>query len=115
MDSIDVDEPLIGYFDLLDIINVKEKDTNNRRVFTEGERVLNAKHVLSCGIVMKTQKVIQFMALCLSSIKFDTPPYEVKISVDLTSTPKAVRTHCSCKAGNLACKHTSAVLFKIQR
>jgi len=82
----------------------------------EGEKLLQAGHLVSCGRLPQGKEgTIQLIARCLqtSSLKSGIPH---KIEGSISTNGEIVKMRCSCKAGNSGrCKHVIAALMFCQR
>lgn len=92
--------------------------TPNSRCITEGEEVLNAKHLILCGVSSVQGETHEIFALCLqTSALSNGKPHEIcgKLLVKDSSVEIQAFT-CTCKAGmSGTCKHISATLMKFTR
>ncbi|XP_043472756.1 uncharacterized protein LOC122505310 [Leptopilina heterotoma] len=90
--------------------------TPSCRNFTEGEKVLRAKHVIYCGKKSNENslvdpKNVNIIAFCLKSSGIRENPHEI---TGLINDSNIVNMKCSCKAGmSEKCKHVIAVLFQL--
>lgn len=91
--------------------------TPTSRCFIEGEHVLNAKHVILCGIKNREVSRIEIFALCLQSSSIHNKPHEISGELIVEdSMVTSVCFKCTCKAGLAGkCKHVAATLLKCAR
>lgn len=83
----------------------------NRRLFTEGMAVYNAKHIISCGFKAEnTDCKVCVIALCLQSSHPKQKPHEIKLIFE-NDLSKFNETSCSCIAGVFKCKHVAGTLL----
>ncbi|XP_044745100.1 uncharacterized protein LOC123306964 [Coccinella septempunctata] len=70
------------------------------RNLVEGEAVLNAGHIMMCGNLGKSSRVIEIFGLCSQTSALSSDPHEIegKIIIDDGSAIISAFT-CSCKAG----------------
>ena len=84
--------------------------TSNSRNFIEGEKLINAGHIICCGIAAESDTQYELTAFCLqTSNLMKGSPHEISISIEKNNTVKLAK--CSCKAGlSGKCKHIVASL-----
>nr|XP_054920609.1 uncharacterized protein LOC126518183 [Dermacentor andersoni] len=76
------------------------------RCLVEGEEVLNAGHIVCCGLKQCTVSSYTVQVLCLQTSQVRQKPHE------LCNNFFFLQGHCSCKAGNSkCCKHMVAMLL----
>ncbi|KAI4455393.1 exonuclease phage-type/recb c-terminal domain-containing protein [Holotrichia oblita] len=87
------------------------------RCIGEGEAIVNAKHIITCGILEKTSCTIDIFALCWQSSALTGKPHEIKIIfIILSNEIQVSKAVCSCKGGMSGrCKHVAAVLILCTR
>lgn len=93
------------------------KCNQDSRCFMEGEKLLNAKHVILVGIEKETDSRKDIFALCLQTSALKMNPHELRgIFIIEDDTVSVQKFTCTCKAGlSGTCKHVSAVLLKCTR
>ena len=85
-------------------ICVFTESTPSCRNFVEGEKVLNAGHVIFCGKTSQDHACVSFIAFCLQTSNMKSNPHEIKGSISIAG--KIINVICSCKAGlSKKCKH----------
>ena len=88
----------------------------SQRNFVEGERVLNAGHVIKCGIISakSVSDMTEIQAFVLQTSNLRDNPHEIKGTI---SKDKSINNmKCTCKAGLSAkCKHIMATLLYCYR
>ena len=85
---------------------------DGKRCWEEGEAVLKAKHIVTCGVVGKSNSELKIMALCAQTSCLRAKPHEIVVTV----TQTGFKISCSCKAGqSQRCKHCVAVLLYLNR
>ncbi|KAL4084972.1 hypothetical protein QTP88_027831 [Uroleucon formosanum] len=97
--------------------------TPGARCVSKGEEVLNAGHIILCGIKIIIESKIYLYALCLQTSALISHPHEIngsiemeKLKNDINYKIKLVEFLCSCKAGaSGCCKHISAYLIQCTR
>lgn len=101
---------------IADLFNYLEASPSSRCI-SEGQAVLNANHIILCGIKEKTASAITLYALCLKSSGLTDAPHELEGYFNvLSSSVEITKVTCSCKAGMSArCKHVAALLFLCTR
>lgn len=84
--------------DLVDILayigdhNDEREAPHRRRCLVEGEAVLNAKHLMCCGIVSRDDAGVKLFALSVQTSQVKAKPHTIdvnlseKINVSITST-----------------------------
>lgn len=88
--------------------------TPSCRNFVEGERVLNANHVIFCDKISVNDECVCFIAFCLQTSNLRSNPHEITGSI--SSDGKILNIKCSCKAGlSKKCKHSVAVFLHLNR
>lgn len=82
-------------------------------IFVLGEAVLNAGHLILCGITEKNKKLFNLFALCLQTSALQSSPHEISASLNiLNNNINISKATCSCKAGlGGRCKHITATLL----
>lgn len=93
------------------------QSTPTSRNFVEGEKVLNAGHIIFCGRGNDTAdgNSIHFLAFCLQTSNMTSRPHEIN-GLLISSSAKILQVKCSCKAGlSEKCKHSVAVLLHLSR
>ncbi|KAK4887464.1 hypothetical protein RN001_003735 [Aquatica leii] len=99
--------PIISLCDIIEYIN------DGKRCLKEGEALLNAGHVIGCGV--NNQIKTEIVGLCLQTSNLKGAPHSVKIHLQ-SATPKGWICTCSCKAGaGGKCKHIIACLLYLYR
>ena len=94
------------------MLSMVEHVGERKRCWKEGEAVLNAGHILMCGIKSKTDEKLSILALCAQTSSLRGKPHEVLLELSANSFAVV----CSCKAGNSSrCKHCIAVLMHVNR
>ncbi|KAJ8975630.1 hypothetical protein NQ317_002804 [Molorchus minor] len=92
--------------------------TPDSRNFVEGERLLNASHLILCGIEEKCEANLNIFALCLQTSALSSPPHEISgiIKNSVENGMSVTSMSCTCKAGlGGTCKHIAAVLLYCTR
>ena len=85
---------------------------DSQRCWVEGEAVLQAKHIVACGIMAKNDTELKIMALCAQTSCLRGKPHEIVMTVTCTG----FKITCSCKAGqSQRCRHCVAVLLHSNR
>ena len=88
--------------------------TSSCRNFVEGERVLNAEHVIFCGRTNVSNDYVNIIAFCLQTSHLKSNPHEITGSI--SATGKIIKAKCSCEAGlSEKCKHSVAVFLHLNR
>ena len=83
------------------------------RNFVEGERLLNAGHVLNCGKIDESAEH-NLLAFCVQTSGVKERPHTIK--GEICAGEKILSMTCSCKAGlSEMCKHIVGVLLYITR
>ncbi|XP_075536681.1 uncharacterized protein LOC142571884 [Dermacentor variabilis] len=83
------------------------------RCLVEGEEVLNAGHIVCCGLKECTVSSYTVQGLCLQTSQVRQKPHELWFEFRSDET---IKGHCSCKAGNSkCCKHMVAMLLFTHR
>ena len=87
--------------------------TPSCRNFVEGEKILQAGHVIFCDqLDTDSEEEIKIIAFCLQSSSLKSAPHEIK--GDILCSGKIINFKCSCKAGlSEKCKHVVAVLLHL--
>ncbi|KAF2890118.1 hypothetical protein ILUMI_16055 [Ignelater luminosus] len=105
--------PIITLCDILAYVGV------GQRPLIKDEAVLNAGHVIMCGIYNNNSKEVEVRALCQQTSSLKGPPHSIKIILTFhgtATTPKMWSCSYSCKAGaGGKCKHIVASLLFINR
>ncbi|KAJ8981356.1 hypothetical protein NQ317_004599 [Molorchus minor] len=75
--------------------------TPDSRNFVEGERLLNASHLILCGIEEKCEANLNIFALCLQTSALSLPPHEISgiIKNSVENGMSVTSMSCTCKAG----------------
>ncbi|XP_066587824.1 uncharacterized protein [Prorops nasuta] len=92
------------------------KSIPSHRNFIEGEKLLNAKHIIFCGKTTSVKETsdFNFIAFCLQTSNMKGSPHEINGSISSAAKIKDVK--CSCKAGlSKKCKHSVAVFLYLSR
>lgn len=81
--------------------------------FFLGEAILNAGHLILCGISDKTKTLLKLFALCLQTSALASHPHEISASFSVVNNNiNILKATCSCKAGlGGKCKHVAATLL----
>lgn len=106
-----------GYLSVVTVFNYLEA-SHNSRCIVEGERLLNANHVITLGTVECSEGFVSIFALCLQTSGLLDVPHEItgKLERGKGDDFKIASFKCTCKAGlSSSCKHSSAVLLKCTR
>ncbi|KAJ8986036.1 hypothetical protein NQ317_013921 [Molorchus minor] len=85
--------------------------TPDSRNFVEGERLLNASHLILCGIEEKCEANLNIFASCLHTSAISSPPHEISgiIKNSVENGMSVTSMSCTCKAGlGGTCKHIAA-------
>lgn len=89
----------------------------SQRNFREGENILRAGHLISCGKhenESRENSLIKLTAYCLQTSQLKASPHE--ITGEISETGKIIFISCSCKAGlGAKCKHVLATLLYCHR
>lgn len=86
------------------------------RKYIEGESVLNANHIMYCGIITNTEVKVEIMALCLQTSDLYGMPHEVNLTILFVEKTKKIEIRCSCKGGITGqCKHSVALMLYLAR
>ena len=89
--------------------------TPDSRNFQEGEKVINAGHILVIGKRPSSNPAVyQIYALVLKTSALYDEPHKIEGSIEKKSLQIQSFT-CSCKAGSDKCKHILAVLMHCNR
>lgn len=97
---------VIGMGDIFDYVGEK------KRCLKEGEAVMNAGHILTCGIKQATAEKVDISAFCAQSSHLRDKPHELLA----TLTKDGFSLTCSCKAGmSEKCKHCVGLLIYLNR
>ncbi|KAJ8977412.1 hypothetical protein NQ317_000213 [Molorchus minor] len=78
------------------------------------ERLLNASHLILCGIEEKCEPNLNIFALCLQTSALSSPPHEISgiIKNSVENGMSVTSMSCTCKAGlGGTCKHIAAVFL----
>ncbi|KAJ3661629.1 hypothetical protein Zmor_006017 [Zophobas morio] len=91
--------------------------TSTSRCFLEGERVLEANHIIQCGLKKQDSDKYDIVAYCLQSSAIKKEPHELRGIFRVMNAKLAIESfQCSCKAGmSSCCKHVSATLLYCTR
>jgi hypothetical protein len=82
----------------------------------EGEAVLNAGHIVCCGVVSRDENNVTIFALCLQTSALQSDPHELNGKINIGSSEKRISVRCSCKAGLSGyCKYCIAILLHIYK
>ncbi|KAJ8980527.1 hypothetical protein NQ317_008324 [Molorchus minor] len=75
--------------------------TPDSRNFVEGERLLNASHLILCGIEEKCEANLNIFASCLHTSAISSPPHEISgiIKNSVENGMSVTSMSCTCKAG----------------
>ena len=85
---------------------------NRKRCAIEGQAVLDAGHLISCGVINEKEGEVAIKALCVRSSSVQDSPHELHAVVG----KDAFSVKCSCKAGlSETCKHCIALLTHIHK
>lgn len=100
--------------DFVDVLNVVG---DFKRPLIEGQAILDAKHIIMCGVVSANKDYVRMEALCLQTSNLKGIPHQIKIEVQSSiASEKIINCICSCKAGNSGkCKHIVGTLLYIFR
>ncbi|XP_077548361.1 uncharacterized protein LOC144161593 [Haemaphysalis longicornis] len=83
------------------------------RCYTEGEAVLDAGHLVCCGVKCQEASSVTVQGLCLQTSALKRKPHELEF---VYGNDGSLKAHCSCKAGNSErCKHLIAMLMFVYR
>ncbi|XP_044761476.1 uncharacterized protein LOC123318796 [Coccinella septempunctata] len=87
------------------------------RNLLEGGAVLNAGHIMMCGNLGKSSRVIEIFGLCLQTSALSSDPHEIMGKIIINEETAIISAFtCSCKAGlGGSCKHISAILLECTR
>lgn len=87
------------------------------RCINEGESIINAHHIITCGILERTAILIKLFALCLKTSALLEAPHEIKGELKINNEDvQVVEFVCSCAAGlSKRCKHIAGVLLMCTR
>lgn len=84
--------------------------TPTSRNFVEGEKVLQAGHIIFSGQLDSVETSIKIISFCLQSSNLKSAPHEIKGEISFLGN--VLKMTCSCKAGlGEKCKHIVAVLL----
>nr|XP_042911498.1 uncharacterized protein LOC122272199 [Parasteatoda tepidariorum] len=103
----------MDFLKLVDILAYLERDEKSRSI-TEGEKIINSNHILTCGVVkqpLPRKRIIY--AVCLRSTKLNSSPYVIEGALFQRMSGNGYgisQFNCSCPAGAV-CKHVAAVLL----
>lgn len=100
---------------IIDIVNYVGGD--KKRPIIEGEALIDAGHVILCGIKEKKTSFIRVAALCLQTSNLKGKPHEIGIKLSTRSGDEVeIEATCTCKAGNSSqCKHIVGTLIYLNR
>ncbi|KAH6923547.1 hypothetical protein HPB50_002169 [Hyalomma asiaticum] len=106
--------PFAEELSLSDIVShIGAVDTVDTRLrsLTEGEAVLQARHIICCGVKTCTETLLTVQGLCVQTSHVQNKPHELEFAYSLDGT---IKGHCSCKAGNSErCKHLAAMMLLV--
>ncbi|KYM94638.1 hypothetical protein ALC62_14725 [Cyphomyrmex costatus] len=89
----------------------------SQRNFREGENILRAGHLISCGKHENQtceSESVKLTAYCLQTSQLRASPHE--ITAEISEAGKIISISCSCKAGlGEKCKHVLATLLYCHR
>lgn len=86
---------------------------NGLRVYEEGEKVLNANHIMFCGKTLFNSKRLEIFALCIQTSNVHGNPHELNLKVNFL-TRSVIECRCSCVAGAEGkCKYSLALLLHV--
>ena len=71
--------------------------SDSKRNFKEGERIINAGHIILCGKNIDFNGVVRLSAKCLSTSSLKKEPHGIKGEV--LSSEHLISMTCTCKAG----------------
>ncbi|KAJ8909630.1 hypothetical protein NQ315_007338 [Exocentrus adspersus] len=91
--------------------------TPSSRCINEGECLVNASHIISCGKTTETQDTIKIQGLCLQTSALSSAPHIIIGQFNVSQEEVVIDSFtCSCKAGcGGCCKHIAAVLIYCTR
>ncbi|XP_064471985.1 uncharacterized protein LOC135386149 [Ornithodoros turicata] len=112
-DGRSMSDKRLSLSDILRFVNLSE----DSRSLVEGERLLDAEHVILCGKTEESTSGVEIVALCLSTSALKGDPHVVTASLKAQNDSFRVsKTSCTCKAGNSeSCKHEVGVLLLCNR
>ena len=88
--------------------------SDSKRNFKEGERIINAGHIIYCGKNIDFNGSVRLSAKCLSTSSLRREPHEIKGEV--LSSGHIISMTCTCKAGlGEKCKHVLGTLLYCYR
>ncbi|XP_040356772.1 uncharacterized protein LOC115328118 [Ixodes scapularis] len=91
--------------------NDEREAPHRRRCLVEGEAVLNAKHLMRCGIVSRDDAGVKLFALSVQTSQVKAKLHTIDVNLS-----EKINAKCSCKAGlSGTCKHAVAALLFINR
>lgn len=101
---------------IMDIFKFLDGNSNSRCI-EEGEKILKAHHLITCGIKNMDDTTVELLGLCLQTSALSAPPHEINCHLIIeTDDLKINKLLCSCKAGSTGrCKHCSAILIHCSR
>ncbi|KAH7955388.1 hypothetical protein HPB52_000810 [Rhipicephalus sanguineus] len=83
------------------------------RCLIEGEEVLNARHIICCGVKTCSDTSLTVQGLCVQTSHVQHKPHELEFVYGLDGT---IKGHCTCEAGNSErCKHLVAMMLLVNR
>ncbi|CAN8002354.1 unnamed protein product, partial [Ixodes hexagonus] len=87
------------------------------RCLVEGEEVLNAGHIICCGVKASSAASVTVQGLCIQTSHVKEKPHELEFVYGHDRSVKVCGLgHCSCKAGNSQrCKQMIAMLLFVNR
>ncbi|KAH0534595.1 hypothetical protein KQX54_005665 [Cotesia glomerata] len=95
---------------VLDLIKATPKSRN----FVEGEKIINAGHLIYNRLENQNNDQYDILSYCIQSSAFRDKPHEIKTVIQKNS--QIVSSKCSCTAGlSERCKHITAVLLYCTR
>ena len=88
--------------------------SDSKRNFKEGERIINAGHIIYCRKNIDFNGLVRLSAKCLSTSSLKGEPHEIK--GELLSSGRILSMTCACKAGlGEKCKHVLGILLYCYR
>lgn len=104
-------------FSMIEYFKYMNGNENSRSIY-EGEHVVNAGHVILCGVTNLKSDCVNIYALCLQTSALQSTPHIIEgvFRVHTDGLSNVQNITCSCKAGKGGrCKHISAVLILCTR
>ena len=86
----------------------------NSRNFEEGERVINARHILIIGRRPSPDHIYEIYSLVVQTSGLYDSPHKIEGTIE----KKNLKIHlfsCTCKSGSSKCKHIIATLLHCNR